>query len=253
MHYENTKTNYIIACYIGPNRRYDHYKHQLNRDPLFFITKHVEFLRTVPNRHSITGTIVVNDDIDTATAERLRELSPEFTVILRKNSGFSYGIWNDVVNKTLYQYDNFFLIEDDYLPCTVDFLDPFIQRTYSTDTAFVCGMVETASHARFPEHVEPHTAPFLFPSISNGLLVGDKARKAFEIYGSVFRVNQHNEYWTAYTNQIFFCKNLTDLGFNIIDTLDEFSSPYNTVYNGITLFGGAVKPPLLKPIEVPYV
>jgi hypothetical protein len=32
-----------------------------------------------------------------------------------------------------------------------------------------------------------------------------------------FKINFNSDYWSAYTNQIYFCKPLTDMGYNIVE------------------------------------
>jgi hypothetical protein len=222
-------------------------------DPLYFFRKHLEFLKTVDNAHQITATFVFNDDVDLKVKYELESIVQDnVEIVFRKNAGFSYGIWNDTIIKNLNQYDYFFLIEDDYLPCQADFLDPFIKRI-KNNVAFVCGLVDRASSEIFPGHVLVDDKPFLFPSISNGLLSATACQKVYSKTGSVFKLNLNTDYWSAYTNQIYFCKPFTDMGYNIVDTLDEYSSPYNNANAKDLVIYGKGKPPLLSPIEIPHV
>ena len=248
----NTRVNYIVANYIGPLRTYAHYQDLFNKDPLCFFRKHLDFLQTVHNPDQISTTFVFNDDIDPVIKRQLDDYYPyKFEILYRKNSGFSYGIWNDTIIRNLNDYDYFFLIEDDYIPTRGDFITPFLDRC-KDKVAFVCGLVEQASPERFPGHVPPNEDTFPFPSISNGLILGKACKKVYEKYGSVFNINYNTDYWSAYTNQIYFCKYFTDMGYNIIDTLDEYQSPYNNANaRDVVIYGQGKKPALLTPIEVP--
>lgn len=248
----STKVNYIVANYIGPLRSYKHYQDLFNRDPLCFFRKHLEFLQTMYDPDQIFTTFVFNDDIDPKIRHVLDDLYPHmFEIKYRKNAGFSYGIWNDTIIKNIEEYDYFFLIEDDYLPTRPDFLTPFKDRC-KDGVAFVCGLVEEASPQRFPEHVPVNEDPFPFPSISNGLLSSKACKEVLKKYGSVFNINYNSDYWSAYTNQIYFCKYFTDMGYDITDTLDEYQSPYNNANaKELVIYGDAKKPALLTPIEVP--
>jgi hypothetical protein len=247
------RVNYIVANYIGPLRTYSHYQKLFNKDPLYFFRKHLEFIKTVDSAYQVTATFVFNDDIDLKVRNELESIVQDnVEIIFRKNAGFSYGIWNDTIIKNLNHYDYFFLIEDDYLPCHVDFLDPFIKRI-KNNVAFVCGLVDRASSEIFPGHVLVDDEPFLFPSISNGLISATACQKVYSKTGSVFKLNLNTDYWSAYTNQIYFCKPFTDMGYNIVDTLSEYSSPYNNANAKDLVIYGKGKPPLLSPIEIPHV
>jgi len=245
----NTRVNYIVANYIGPLRSYAHYQGLFDKDPLFFFKKHIDFLSKL-NSDQITATFVFNDDIDPKLKfELLGYNFGKFEIIFRKNSGFSYGIWNDTIIKNLNDYDFFFLIEDDYIPSRLDFLDPFLDRL-KDKVAFVCGLIEEASPDRFPDHVPYYEDPFPFPSISNGLISAEACRTIFKKYETIFKINLNNDYNSAYTNQIYFCKYFTDNGYNITDTLDEFSSSYNNATQRELVIYGDKKPSLLEPIII---
>ena len=244
-----SKVNYIVANYIGPLRAYDHYQDVFRNDPLCFFKKHVEFFKNEYVSGDITPTYVFNDDIDNNIRKELDTYQETVDIIYRKNSGFSYGIWNDTIIKHLNNYDYFFLIEDDYIPVDKNFIEPFRERCVG-NTAFVCGLVEEASQERFPGHVSESDGRFPFPSISNGLLSAAACREVFNKHGTVFKINYRSDYQSAYTNQIQFCKHFTDMGYGITDILDEYSSPYNNATKReLTLYGSNDRP-LLRPIII---
>lgn len=242
------RTNYIIANYIGPNRQYPLYKSLFETDPLFFYKKHLDFF-TRNNLPDISCTFVFNDDVDSLLKDKINDLNRDkHEVIFRSNAGFSYGIWNDTVIKNLDQYDAFFLIEDDYLPSTDKFLTGFKQKITSK-VAFVCSLVELATHERFSHSVPATQAPFRFPSISNGLLLASACRVVMSKYGTLFRINDRSDYWSAYTNQIYFLKNFNDIGYDVVDTTDEYCSPYyNSHENRILNYGKGET--LIEPILI---
>ena len=74
-----------------------------------------------------------------------------------------------------------------------------------------------------------------------------------DIFECDHAINLNSDYWSAYTNQIYFCKPFTDMGYNIVDTLDEYSSPYNNANAKDLVIYGKGKPPLLSPIGMPHV
>lgn len=241
--------NYIVANYIGPLRRYPHYQELFSKDPLFFLKKHIDLVTRVTDV-DITATFVYNDDLDTDLKKEIERYSRDkIEIVFRKNSGFSYGIWNDTVKNNIDKYDYFFLIEDDYIPCSPEFLRPFIKRT-SEKVSFVCGLVETASKQRFPLYVPESDGSFKFPSISNGLLTASSCKIVLDKTGNIFNINSNSDYHSAYKNQIYFCKYFTDMGFDITDILDQYSSPYNNATDMVIKFyGNPNNPSLLKPIE----
>lgn len=246
----STKVNYIVANYIGPMRTYSNYQNIFNRDPLHFLKKHLNFIQTA-KIDDLVATFVFNDDIDDEIKKAILLLATNSNaeMIFRKNSGFSYGIWNDIIVDHINDYDYFFLIEDDYLPSKKDFLQHFIKRT-SDSVAFVCGMIEEASNKRYPDRVSADQEPFCFPSISNGLITAESCKKILENHDSVFKINLNNDYSSAYNNQIYFCKYFTDLGFKLTDILDEFSSPYYDATRKCIKVYGHNKESLLEPIIV---
>lgn len=245
--------NYIVANYIGPLRTYAHYQNLFNKDPLYFFKKHLDFLQTTHNPDQVFATFVFNDDIDPGIKQQLDQYyQNKFTIVYRKNSGFSYGIWNDVIEDTLNDYDYFFLIEDDYIPTRGNFLTPFVDRC-KEDVAFVCGLADTASSKRFPGHVPPTEEPFIFPSISNGLISAKACREIYNEYGAIFKINANTDYWSAYTNQIYFCKHFTDKGYKIADILDEYQSPYNNAnIKDVVIYGNPAASALIEPIQIPF-
>lgn len=245
------RVNYIVAGYIGPVRPYPHYQKLFKNNPLYFFEKHFNFIKDFKTEELFT-TFVFNDDIDIEIKNKLTEYTSEnYEIIFRKNSGFSYGIWNDIITKNLNEFDYFFLIEDDYIPARRDFLDHFKKRCVD-NVAFVCGLIDHASHQKYPLLVSKNESDFPFPSISNGLLSGEASLHVFNIHNTIFKINLNTDYGSAYENQILFCKHFTDLGYKIIDILDEFKSPYNNA-NAVDLvmYGKNDYDALITPIEVP--
>lgn len=129
------KINYIVAFYIGKNRGYDHYKHKFVYDPLFFVREHVKFVETCNS--NIFPTFVFNDDIPDSIKTDIIDLCPNIEIIFRPNNGFSYGAWNDAIIKNIDLYDYFFIIEDDYIPTSADFCEPFLNKI-SDIVPYVC-------------------------------------------------------------------------------------------------------------------
>lgn len=236
------KVNYIVANYIGPLR-------YSKLDSLFFFKEHLNFLKNIKTDIKIFPTFVFNEDVDSQIKKELDGYS-EYDILYRKNSGYSYGAWNDVIIKNInnYNYDYFFLIEDDYIPTCDNFLNPFLDRCKG-DTIFVCGLVEEASSVRFPSYVQDNQKSFKFPSISNGLIPAGFCRFFYKKNKKLFNISMDTDKDTAYKNQIYFCKYFTDMGYKITDILDEFKSPFFDSKNIVT-YGNENRLALLKPIEI---
>lgn len=251
---KDLSVNYVVGFYIGSNRTYVKYQKMYKDNPLFFVHKHVDFLEK--SSDITNATFVFNDDIDDELKQQINSIviqNCNLTIIFRPNSGFSYGMWNDTIIRTINDnYDYYFLIEDDYIPTAPDFIKGYV-GFFDKSICFVCGLVQIASHNNYPKHVAPSEVPFIFPSISNGLISGDACRAVFAKHNTVFNINFNNDYNSAYTNQIYFCKYFIDIGYKIVDVLKHYSSPYmNATEDNIVIYGEKHKPCLTRPIEISY-
>lgn len=246
----HTKVNYIAGFYVGENRSNPYYQAVFGSNPLHFFNKHVQFLKTSKDIDLVT--FVFNDDIEPALKEQIDRITSDVLglpveIVYRKNSGFSYGIWNDIIEKNLNDFDYFFLIEDDYIPSRQDFVNIFRDKC-SDDVCYVCSLAYEVSHS-INKLVRPEDGSFWHPSISNGMITAESVRCVYQKHNRVFRIVGDTNYDSGYLNQLYYLKDYTDLGYKVIDTLDEYSSPY--MHSGsisIRVFGNPNNPPLLEPI-----
>lgn len=242
----STKINYIVANYIGNNRRYKSYRDIFSVNPLFFFKRHIEFFNA-NNIPEIECTFVFNDDISEQLKKEILDLTNnKHEVIFRKNAGFSYGAWDQIIKMNLEKYDYFFLIEDDYLPTTSDFLQPFM-KSMTDDTAYVCGLVEWS-----PTHyLSSNCKPFLFPSISNGLLSAAAAKHVLKTFNELFMIGHGNDYQSGFKNQVFFAKHFNDLNYSIKDILSEYRSDFfDSGHNNIVIYGDKNSIAPIEPIVI---
>lgn len=244
------KVNYIVGFYIGPNRSNAYYKNTLRDNPLFFMDSHLKFLETAKGIDLTT--FVFNDDIDAETISQISLKTaniPRLEVVYRKNSGFSYGIWNDTIERNRTKFNYFFLIEDDYVPSIPNFLDAFLSRC-KDNIFYVCGLAtEVSNTSNFNVKIEDGS--FFHSAISNGLISCRHVNEVYEKTGCVFRMLDANDYNSGYINQLYYLKNYTDLGFVMSDTTDQFSSPYmDSFNNSIKIYGDANNPSLIEPIVI---
>lgn len=243
------KVNYIAAFYIGPNRTFPYYQEAFKNDPLCFVRKHIEFSEYAENISKFS--FVFNDDIDDILKEEILTLSQgrNIEVIFRSNQGYSYGAWDEVIKRNLNDYDYFFLIEDDYLPNYTTFVLPFVERL-KDNVAYACSLVVEISN-KIDKMIPEDLGKFKHPSISNGMISAKACKDILKKYGVLFRLQEGATKEIGYWNQIYFLKNFTDSGYDIVDTTDAFSSPYlNTSTGAVKLFGNTEYPPLLFPIRL---
>lgn len=225
--------NYIVALYFG-SRLSPYCNSLLSKDPLYFFRKHIEFLQTCSSSE-LDATFVVSG----IYPEELREYSSRYNILSRENIGFSYGAWNDAIklNVESGKYDYFFMIEDDYIPTTPDFYKPFVDRA-TLQTPLVCskagGSGDQAIH----------------PQISNGIIRADVCKIIYNKYNNIF-IYVGDDYNSAYYTQVNYINNLKDMGYNITDILDQYSSVFNiSDINKNINFGNPELPTLLTPIKI---
>lgn len=245
----STRVNYIAAFYIGDNRTSQYYQKAFYADPLYFFRRH---LRLIDRLDNITRySFVINDDISDVLKSEIISLASNknLDIFFRENSGYSYGAWNDVILHNLKDYDYFFLIEDDYLPADKNFVFPFVNKL-KNNVCYVCSLaVEISNENNYM--VTAQEGKFKHPSISNGMISAAACRQVVKNYNSLFRIKPGKVIDDGYWNQIYFLKNFTDLGYDILDITDEYSSPYLNSTNGsIKIFGDPNLPSLLEPIQI---
>jgi hypothetical protein len=144
--------------------------------------------------------------------------------VVRPNTGFSYAAWNDAINQCVENREDFshyMLMEDDYIPARSDFLDVFLSKM-DDNVGFVC-------HKLSHEALSAIFTTQIHAGISNGLLLGQAAREAYETYGSALCMYKHNnaEYdWSSIQLQIHFLDFVTKSGYTITDPADISSAPF---------------------------
>jgi hypothetical protein len=145
----------------------------------------------------------------------LKEFTPYYTELKlfnRSNDGYSYGAWNDAVTESISNnegFTHFFLVEDDYVPARIDFLDVFLSKC-NAKNAFVCQKVYEAVEGGFPRH----------PAVSNGMLLGEAAVKACENSGSALTTMMAMTYPQAEHDQLHFLDGIEECGYTYTDTAD---------------------------------
>lgn len=216
--------NYIVAFYSGPRRHYG------STTPIMkFAKEHVKFLSLSPNLIT-KATFVFNtydDELEREVFEYLNtiKLPMEFELIKRPNSGMSYGGWNDVISKTISDFDFSFTIEDDYIPNRLDFIEYFINEL-DDNTIFVASLYDR-NHA----------------AISNGLFVNSKS------YNPAFTITSDNSYANgAVQNQKYYLTKYTESGYTIKDICDVGYTEFLDAGKNIMQYRNNKLPLLITPI-----
>lgn len=241
--------NYIVVMYIGKRGisnpgelGYLQYEEKFKTDPLFFAKIHRDFLSTCVDGKITKATFVFNDDIsDDIKNSALNEIklsNMNYEVIFRKNNGFSYGAWNDIIMKNLNDHDYFFMIEDDCIPLETDFYEYFIE----------CCTLETPIVATY---VSPN--PPIHAASSNSIVRADVCREILDKTGKLFFVNNSNSLSDAWNTQTYFFKYFTENGYKMRDILDKYSTPHllDCNINKIVTFGNPEFPHCIVPIVIP--
>lgn len=194
------RIHYVICAYLGPRRNTQ------NSDPFCHLKQHLKFLKK--NQSNIYKCTIVCNRYDLSLDKEIPKIIKNYRMpiimdlIYRENTGGSYAAWQEAVIKNI-TLDYHFLIEDDYVPATTNFLHPFLQLM-DHNTAYVC---------QFYAEVSGNQA---HPAISNGLLSGSLTQKIYQKYQTIFRLLDPNKIWENATNY-------NKLEWNQVHYLDHFS------------------------------
>lgn len=234
--------NYIPVIYIGPNRDYASYQEKFKTDPMFFARTHVDFLNKCVDTNIKRATFVFNDDISEElqnlaieTVSQIKTMEAE--IIFRRNNGYSYGAWNDVVKKNLDEFDYFFLIEDDSIPLEPTFYEHFVERC-------------TLEYPFISTYISEHEPGKFHAACPNGIIRADVCKEILQKYNELFVVNNSNRLPDAWDTQIKFLNLFTESGYGMRDILDKYSTPHNLNcnINDIRIFGNPEFPYNIVPI-----
>jgi len=221
--------NYIVAIYGGERR---HYGIQTPIDK--FIESHINFLNLGP-KYVTDVTFVFNESNNPDEKKSIKmcedfdkNTSLNVNVVCRKNNAGSYGAWNDTLIKYYKNTTHSFLIEDDYIPCRLDFLEFFLKKD-SGDVSYVAS----------------HFNDIGVAAIANGLINSNKVEETLIKHNTVFQIIDDTTYGTGlYQNQICF---LNAISGNRVDITDV---GHTLFFDGekIIPYIDDIKPKLIEPI-----
>lgn len=225
------RVNYIVAIYGGKRRHYG------NETPINkFIDEHINFLNSNPP--FITNFTFVFNKSDNQNEKNCIKICEDFVknshlngkTIIRENIAGSYGAWNDIIINYQENITHSFLIEDDYIPCRLDFLDFFLKKD-GNDVAYVASYFDSIPVA----------------AIANGLISTEKVKETFSRHNTVFQIIDDNSYGTGlYQNQICFLNAIDGKRVDITDI------GHTSFFDGekVVSYIDETTPKLIKPILV---
>jgi hypothetical protein len=214
----------VVAAYCGPRRWTSPL---FLEDCLHYIKSNVEAIK----KHS-TFVRFIEVVVNGGSPIDISHLDHDHVIYTgRPNQGFSYGAWNSSLIKYKNEYDYAVLLEDDYKPVYSGYDKELIKYVEADPwVGYVCGLLGPNNHA----------------AVSNGLLNLEAFRKLPE---SGFRLNTGLSYGEGETNQYNFPLCLEHYGYKIVDHLDKFCTPFNSLHadNTIKYFGNPLNNPLIFP------
>lgn len=238
--------HYIVAVFTG-KRKNAVVNHRLS-DPCYFVKKHLFGIETLKMPDVTKVTFVVSPSEDRSRDQSVVDYVNSYdnktgieitSYIKNDNLLFSYGSWNDAMEKNIDGDEHFFLIEDDYFPCADSFYKPFVQRMAETDAAYVCQLWSDKFLSR------PCAA------ISNGLLNIEAARVHHKKFRECLQLRNLKKYENIGSEQgviaqINFLDGYTKLAYPICDIADEYGQPFLSPENRVFMYGNKTKGIVIK-------
>ena len=223
--------DYIVAFYLG-SRRSKYYQEMNEFDPYYLVKQHLKFLSTNPkNINKIY--FVFNHDSELLPKRLINLINKskvDVNIVVRENKDLSYGAWEEVLTNNVKgdipKYA--FLIEDDYLPQSKDFLQPFISK-FKKDTGYVCQMLWKNSFIGTQHLKDPTEFNNVHASMSNGVISYDAIRVTLNQHNRLFHLYEEEpaeDYHIGCSNQVSFLWNLQSSGFQLDDIADICCLPF---------------------------
>ena len=146
----------IINFWFGDRRRNPEV---YSFDKLIYVKTQIEYLRLYQNNlNTIYFNFNLEEDHYNILNKALKLIPKHINgskteVNIRKNNGFSYGAWNEIVIKEIENYDYFIFNEDDYF-FTQDNWDSYLVDKYKSkeDIGYLAMGVRPHNNFKFPFH-----------------------------------------------------------------------------------------------------
>lgn len=238
--------HYVVAVFTG--KRKNPVINERLLDPSYLVKKHlfgIETLR-IPDVTKVTFVVSPSDNRtrDQEVVDYVKNYDNQTDIeidayIKSDNLMFSYGSWNDAMEKNIENDDHFFLIEDDYFPCADYFYKPFVEKMLENDAAYVCQLWSDKFLSR------PCAA------ISNGLMNIDAARFHYKKFRECLQLRKLKKYENIGSEQgviaqINFLDGYIRLAYPICDIADEYGQPFLAPDNRVFMYGNRTKGIVIK-------
>ena len=236
------KINYIVATYFGPRRSYSD-----TENKFMFLEEQLKFLSAAPVDWQISrATISINyegsvskEDIESLVNSYSYPI--EVVVRYRDNFGYSYSNWNEVMIECLEEdFDYFFLMEDDYIPTSHDFLRPFLEELTAGDYGFCCLLKSDHGFMGHQSH----------PTMSVGLVDAQVAKIVYDKHQNILWLHPTSANYTlAEESQIHMMDHFVASGYPFVGLPLNIRRPFWDNSLGLWERGG-IDPPIIIPIGV---
>lgn len=224
--------NYIISFYNGKRRHYGRETYWRT-----FLDTHIEFIK---NNMIDIGMVTFciswsNDNNDYVDDKEMigyiesLDLPFNYEIYTRVNGGFSYGAFSEIIEKNHKDYQYSFIIEDDYIPTSPDFMGYFLRKLEGSVVYVPC--LYKDSHASICNGM-----------INNKLLI-DNIRLLGEYEGTDYQGG-------GFKNQLKFMTGYGKLGYTFDDITDVAHTEFLDGDKKIKKYGNENGPLIMKPILV---
>lgn len=239
------KFAYIIALFAG--------RVELDSFVNYFdnlVEMHLKAIETFAQSSVSKVVLVINSDSPEMLSEALNSANLfensfiPVQVIVRENLGYSYGAWEyGILCNVQEEVDGYFLIEDDYLPSSEDFLSYFSDKL-TLNVGFVAQTIEALS-GMAPMHA----------AVSNGLLSKKAVLSTLEKFNCLFAIFpfelNREDHLMGTENQVTFLAFIQDAGFVLDEIAEDCSVPFHETYNNeIRERGNLNGPAPISPISM---
>ena len=224
--------NYIISFYNGTRRHYGRETHWRT-----FLDTHIDFIKNnMIDIGMVTFCISWSNDNNNYVDDKemvwyIESLDLPFNheVYLRVNNGFSYGAFAEIIERNHKDYQYSFIIEDDYIPTSPDFMGYFL-RKFEGQVVYVPTLYAN-DHA----------------SICNGMIENRLLRGHIDLLGDYIGNDyQHG----GFGNQLKFMTGYGKIGYKFDDITDVAHTEFLDGDKKIIKYGNENGPLIMKPILV---
>jgi len=235
----------IVNFYLGA-RRVENPLYKSDR--LFFLKKHLEATKSVPNSvkdfifvFNTHGRDALLDEAIELIRSHTENTNCNITTMVRENLDYSYGAWDFALKEFVGEYDYSILMEDDYIPVSENYDKKFLELFDEDDIFYICQFYTNQIIGKW------HCA------IANGMIKNKIFEDHFKEYKEGFNLcGAGGDYGKAEWNQSRFLDRYVEKGYKIKDITEKYYVPFLNYRSSIVGYGSSENEILLAPIWPPY-